>query len=353
MTARHPALARGVWLRACCAYVPEKRVAVEQAIANGWYASEDHAKDGYAAIAVEETKWPAEMAREVGQAALLAAGVQGVGLGLLIHASIHRHGNARLWQPAAWLQAQLDAPDALAFSLSHGCNGLFVALRLALDFLYNPDARDALLIGADRFGTSALDRWQGDYGVLYGDAAAAVLLSNTTGFARVLHCAVESVPTLEGMHRHASEHEEDGADPAREYAIRDSKRAFMARYGRDFFFTAIRDALLRLRTALLAQYDLLARPADWLITPNIGRAIAEPLYAGVFAALARQHYSDMGRHVGHTGTADQFLALAELMQQNLLRPGQRVLLIGAGAGFSCSAMLIQVENNHITEDNHG
>jgi 3-oxoacyl-[acyl-carrier-protein] synthase-3 len=353
MSASHPAAAHTVWLRACCAYVPEQRVPIEDAIANGWYAMADHAKDDYAAIAVEDTKWPAEMARDVGQAALRAAGIAGDAVGLLVHTAIHRHGHARLWQPAAYLQTQLDAADAMAFSLSHGCNGLFIAVQLALDFLYKPDARDALLIGADRFGTSVLDRWQGDYGVLYGDAAVAVLLSNTRGFARVRHCAVASVPALEGMHRGGAEHVESGVDPAREYAIRDSKRAFMVRHGRDYFFTEIRNALLRLRADLLEHCDLLAAPADWLITPNVGHAIAAPLYAGIFAELAQRHYRDMGRHIGHTGTADQFVSLTGLMADRLLVPGQRVLLIGAGAGFSCSALLLEVENNHIEEVNHG
>lgn len=336
-----PRPAGQVWLRACRSYVPEKRVSADDAVAAGWYQQEDHDKDGYLSIAVEDDKWPAEMARLAGQDALRQAGIGGDQVGFLSYASLHRHGHARFWQPAAYLQGALGAPGALAFSLQHGCNGLFVAARLALDYLQRADGRDALLIGADRFGTSSMDRWSGDYGVVYGDAAVALLLSARRGFARLLHLEVESVPALEGMHRHGAEHVETASAPQNEYGIRASKRAFMARHGRAFFFDEIRLALLRLRAGLLERYDLAVNPADWLITPYVGRSIVDSLYGAVFADLARGHCGEFGRQVGHTGTSDQFLGLADLVQSGRLAPGQRVLLIGAGAGFSCSAMLVE------------
>jgi len=335
------------WLRTCASYVPATRVSVYEAIGGGWYGDEEHTKDGYLSVAVESEWWPADMALATARMALDVADADGARLAQLSYASIHRHGNARLWQPAAYLQRVLKAPQALAYSISHGCNAMFVAARLAIDALRGTasgDERAALIVGADRFGTSSFDRWRGDYGVLYGDAAAAVLFGRTPGFARVRHLSIASVPELEGMHRHADEHVEDAAHAAHEFGVRASKKAFMERYGRERFFEAIGTALALLRDDALDGTDLGVRPADWLITPHLSRSITKPLYAGMFRSLAVRHYEEYGLTVGHTGTADPFVSLAALARSGQLERGQRVLLIDSGAGFSCGLMLLDVHD---------
>jgi 3-oxoacyl-[acyl-carrier-protein] synthase-3 len=346
-TAAHAPTTDEFWIRSCAAYVPATRVTVYEAIGRDWYGDEEHTKDGYLSVAVEREWWPADMALATARTALDASGADGARLAQLSYASIHRHGNARLWQPAAYLQRVLKAPQALAFSLSHGCNGMFVAARLALDSLRDVaqgEERDALVVGADRFGTSSFDRWRGDYGVLYGDAAAAVLFGRAPGFARVRHLSIASVPELEGMHRHADEHIEDVGHAAHEFGVRASKKAFIERFGRERFFEAIGAALARLRDDVLGATDLGTRPADWLITPHLSRSITRPLYAGMFRGLAVRHYEEYGLTVGHTGTADPFVSLAALARSGQLERGQRVLLIDSGAGFSCGLMLLDAHD---------
>jgi 3-oxoacyl-[acyl-carrier-protein] synthase-3 len=332
----------GAWLKACAAYAPSARVTTKEAIQQGWYGEEEHAKDQYVSVAVEREWWPADMALASARAALDAAGVDGSQLGQLSFASIHRHGNARLWQPAAYLQSALRAPQALAFSLSHGCNGMFVAARLALDTMRGDSDQDVLVVGADRFGTSSFDRWRGDYGVLYGDAAAAAVFGRTPGFARVQHLSIIGVPELEGMHRHAAAHAEDTAHAQVEFGVRASKKAFMERYGRERFFDVIGGALAQLRDDLVKRFALHEQPVDWLVTPHLGRAISESLYVGMFRDLARHHFGEYGWHIGHTGTADQFAALVALARSGQLENGQRVLLVGSGAGFSCGLILLEI-----------
>ncbi|CAB3756362.1 ketoacyl-ACP synthase III family protein [Paraburkholderia solisilvae] len=337
----------GAWLKACAAYAPSTRVTIDEAIRQGWYGDAEHAKDQYLSVAVEREWWPAEMALATARTALQTAGADGGSVDQLAYASIHRHGNARLWQPAAYLQSALGAPQALAFSLSHGCNGMFVAARLALATLRGDPGRHTLVVGADRFGTSSFDRWRGDYGVLYGDAAAAAVFGSTPGFARVLHLSIAGVPELEGMHRHIAAHVEyadDSTHAQLEFGVRASKKAFMERYGRERFFEAIGAALSRLRDDVLERFALHAQPADWLITPHLGETISAPLYVGMFSEFARQSFAEYGQRIGHTGTADQFVSLAALARSGRLENGQRVLLIGSGAGFSCGLMLLDIHD---------
>lgn len=352
-TASHAPTTDEFWIRACASYVPVTCVTVYDAIGRGVYGDDERTKDGYLSVAVESDWWPADMALATALAALDVAGANGAQLVQLSYASIHRHGNARLWQPAAYLQHMLHAPQALAFSVSHGCNAMFVAARLARDALRCADRNeqaDALVVGADRFGTSSFDRWRGDYGVLYGDAAAAVLFGRTPGFARVRHLSIAGVPELEGMHRHADEHMEDADHAGHEFGVRASKKAFIERYGRERFFDAIGAALARLRDDVLDATDLGTRPADWLITPHLSQSITKPLYAGMFRSLAVRHYEEYGLTVGHTGTADPFVSLAALARSGQLERGQRVLLIDSGAGFSCGLMLLDIHDvSHATQ----
>nr|WKF56729.1 3-oxoacyl-[acyl-carrier-protein] synthase 3 [Paraburkholderia busanensis] len=346
--AASPGAAGDLWLRACAAYTPPTLTTVGEAIQQGWYGEEEHAKDNYLSVAVEQQWWPADMALATARTVLGTLGADAAQLGLLTYTSIHRHGHARLWQPAAALQHALGASQALAFSLAHGCNGMFVASRVALDTLAGASGgKDALVIGSDRFGTSSFDRWRGDYGVVYGDAAAAALFGHAPGFAKVQLLSIAGVPELEGMHRHVDEHAEHAGhrDAARhEFGVRESKKGFMERFGRERFFEAIGHALTSLRDSALKRFDLHANPADWLLTPHVGQAISAPLYEGMFRDLARRHFGAWGRQVGHTGTADQFLSLVALARSGQLENGQRVLLIGSGAGFSCALMLLEVHD---------
>ena len=48
------------------------------------------------------------------------------------------------------------------------------------------------------------------------------------------------------------------------------------------------------------------------------------------------------RSVGHLGAGDQFAGLDHLVATGALAAGQRVLLLGVGAGFSWSAVVLEV-----------
>ncbi len=51
---------------------------------------------------------------------------------------------------------------------------------------------------------------------------------------------------------------------------------------------------------------------------------------------------DYGRSVGHTGTSDQVIGLWRLLEEQKLRTGDRVVLLGAGNGLSLAALVIEI-----------
>jgi 3-oxoacyl-[acyl-carrier-protein] synthase-3 len=332
-----------VYVAGLAAWLPGERMPVADAVAAGLYDAEDASGDGYLSLSTEKNAFPPEMALSAARASLADARLAGSQLGMLAYTSIHRHGQPRIWPPASYLQSELDAPQSLPLTLQQGCNGAFIAIELARRGFGSDLDAPALIVAADRFEASGFNRWSADYGLVYGDAAVALTLSPTAGFAKVLHMGVASVPALERMHRHdvpAPETEHSHVD---EYDIRATKRSFLQRHSRDAFMLPLLASLRRLRDELLAAHDLRGEPADWFVPPFVGNRIRMPTYEHVFAELASANAWCIGREIGHTGASDALLALWRLRHDGRLAPGQRVLMVSAGAGFSCAVALLQMQ----------
>lgn len=262
----------------------------------------------------------------------------------LFHTSIHRHGHKTLWPAAFGIQNSLNlGQNTLAVSLSSdsGCNSAFQACVLARAIFMSGMGDHAIIAGADVFGGGWFDRFGSDLGAVYGDAAAAILLSNETGVFRVLHIDIDSEPRLEEMYRDRRGTDETTARPTEEYDVGASKKRFLERVGRERFRDLFAGCLNRLRARLLNAYPLQAEPAKFVIFPNVGLGISAPLYAAAFSDLALEDHWDFGRLIGHVGTCDQFIGLHDLESNGRFEQGDRVLLVGAGNGLSVATMLIE------------
>ncbi|MGQ0710026.1 MAG: hypothetical protein ACT4NV_09790 [Rhodoferax sp.] len=332
----------GLYLAGLAAELGQERLFVADAVARGHYAAENAAADGYVSLCREPNRAPYDMALNAARAALAEAGVSGARVGTLAHASIHRHGQPRLWSPASWLQRQLGVPStAPVLAVQQGCNGLMQLMASLAPLCAANPGHALLLTGADRFEDSGFDRWASDYGVLYGDAAAALVLSAQTGFARILHLAIDGVPELEALHRDAAATPEGPASWRTEYDIRRSKKAFLVAHGTEGFTAPLNAALARLRSGLLASAQWTGM-VDWVFTPFVGAKIPQASYEAAFAPLGRTNGWQMGQHLGHLGTTDGWVGLAELRRVGALPPGSRVLIVAAGVGFSCSLCLVEL-----------
>jgi len=322
--------------------LPARRITTVQAIEASEYDTPNAERDGYLGAAIEDKLYPADMALHAARKALAESGHAPEQVATLSYASIHRHGHARLWSPAAYLQHQLKIDNALPVSIQHGCNGGFLALKLMAPHIQADQV--GLLVTADRFAESGFNRWMGDYGLIYGDAAVAATVSAQSGFAKILHFDVCSLPALERLHRMPLPSPETAGSYFSEYDIRRTKKSFLEAFSREGFVEPIQRALTRLRNALLDKYNLREHPARWLIPPFVGNSIREETYEAHFGDLATHNAWQFGREIGHTGASDGLLGLHLLRQKGHLQPGDRVLIISAGAGFSCSVVLLEMQS---------
>ncbi|MFI6317054.1 ketoacyl-ACP synthase III family protein [Nonomuraea sp. NPDC050556] len=298
--------------------------------------------DGITSVTVSRGESAPEMATMAARTALERAGRSGGDIGLLLHADVYYQGHD-LWAPASYIQRHAGVPDCPAIEVRQLSNGGMAALGLAASHLTAAgDGAAALITAADRFCPPGFDRWRSDAGTVYADGGAAIVLSRVTGFARLRCLVTESDPGLEAMHR--------GADPfgVAPFSVRGRvdldvvKRAFLAEAG-------ISDSVARVSARqhmaikqALAEAETKLSDIDWFVLPHFGRRRLELAYINPYCIDLERTTWPWGRQVGHLGAGDQLAGLDHLAASGRLRPGDRCLLAGVGAGFSWSCAVVEV-----------
>lgn len=327
-----------LFLAGLAAKTGSQHLSVAQAVDTGVYEADRAAEDGYLGVVQEPESTAYQMAADVSALALKEAGVAPE---MLVYASIHRHGQARLWSPASWLQRELGLDGRVpALAVQQGCNGLMQSVAMTM-VSTKSSFNTGLFVGADCFNKSGFDRWRSDYGLIYGDAAAAFVLSRQNGFARIVHTALDGVPELEELHRDPTASSEGPESWRTEYDVRRTKRAFLTNHGSAGFAEPLTAALKRLRSGLEANTAWRGK-ADILLTPFVGNKTRHATYDAIFGNLAHRNGWDIGRSLGHLGTTDAWVALDKLRKQRELMAGQQILIVSAGVGFSCSITLLEI-----------
>ncbi len=315
---------------------------VRDAVAAGLLDERTARQTRMESVAVSQDRAGPELAAEAGRAALAHAGLGAVDLDLLLHASVHYQGHD-LWPPASYVQRAVHADTCPAIEIRQMSNGGMAALELASGYLLGADDRSAALLTAgDRFCAPAFDRWRSDPGTLYGDAGAALVLSRRSGFARLLSLATVADPELEGMHR--GDDPFGGAPFDRRPAVdlEALKRAYVARNGMSFCVARVSTGQRAALKNALAQADVELERIDLFVLPHLGRRRLDAAFFQPFGIPVERTVLDWAGTVGHLGAADQFAALAHLSAEGRLVPGQLVLLVGVGAGFTWSCAVLRI-----------
>ncbi len=342
---------------------------VGQAVADGRYAPADAAEAGMTSVSVSGES-PPEMAVRAGRLALGMAspGTASLGAASLGAASsgaaspapvspgaaspgLHLHGAARfqgieLWSASCWIANQLmPGPlPGLSMEVNALCNSGLAALELAATMLTaRPDLQDALVTVADWFPEPVVDRWNLDSGVLLGDGGAAALLGRGGGRLRLLSCASRSDPSLEGLQR--GDEPFHAASPAvlKPLVLRRLAREFYAVSGRSpaSVVAAHIDGVQTVVAQALADADTTLADARWVVTPFVGRTSFRFGYAQPLGLDPARTLLDLGLSTGHMGGVDHLYALDHLLREDLLAPGEKVVLIGVGGGFTFSCAVLQ------------
>jgi 3-oxoacyl-[acyl-carrier-protein] synthase-3 len=316
----------------------------EEAVATGQYDAVEFEANGITSARVSELA-PPDMAVRAAEAAIKESAVDPGDFSLVVHSSLWFQG-VDMWPTASYVARFTVGDQVPAIDLLQQCNGAMAALELAagqLSTRTQPAA--ALLTTADRFNLPAIDRWRSESGIVYGDGGTALVLSNRPSFGRLVSTATVVDNSLEQVLRGGDFYDTPrGADTLR---LTDRIASYMGGNG------AIREAAMRLAQAARSAVDQALADAGTdfagvrkVVIPAGGRAKMEWQVNQLLGIEEDMTSWEFGRQNGHLGAGDQFAGLDDLLSRDELAVGDKVLLIGGGAGFSCTCAVIEIVDQH-------
>jgi 3-oxoacyl-[acyl-carrier-protein] synthase-3 len=265
-----------------------------------------------------------DLALHASRAALAAAGIAPTDVDLIIVATT----TPEMVFPstACILQAKLGAAQGPAFDVQAVCSGFVYALAIADRMLAAGMARNALVVGAEIY--SRILDWN-DRGtcVLFGDGAGAVVL------------VPSDTPGILSAHLHADGHHKDIlCVPGTVRDGRVSGHPFVQMDGGHVFKFAVK-VLAEVAEEALTATGIAASAIDWVIPHQANIRIMDATMKKLHLPHERLIVT-VDRH-GNTSAASIPLALDEAVRDGRIRPGQLVMLLGVGGGFTWGSVFLR------------
>jgi 3-oxoacyl-[acyl-carrier-protein] synthase-3 len=231
------------------------------------------------------------------------------------------------------LQASLGAVHAAAFDIDAACSGFLYGMTVAEGLMSSGNARNALVVGAERLSTIVNYQDRGTC-ILFGDGVGVALLQPADNGQGVLSTYMKSDGRLADLlYRPAG----GSVRPVDQDVLQDqSHMLHMA--GREVFKHAVRSMADACDRAL-EQAGLSGEDIDILIPhqANIRIIDATAKHAGI---PPEKVYVNVDRY-GNTSAASIPIALDECVREGRIKSGDIVLLVAFGAGFTWASCAIR------------
>jgi 3-oxoacyl-[acyl-carrier-protein] synthase-3 len=234
---------------------------------------------------------------------------------------------------ACLIQDRLGASRAGAFDLSAACTGFIFALNMAAQAIISGSIDNALVIGSETL--SRLVNWEDrSTCILFGDGAGALVLEASERPGGVLSCTMRS----DGSGGNVLSLPAGGSYMPTTLETVSKKLHTIHMNGREVFRFATRVMAESTREAVF-DAGLTIRDIDVVVPHQANSRIIE--------AAARSLKLPMSRVVvnidryGNTSTASIPIAMCEAIKAGRVKPGDRVALVGFGAGLTWGAMVLQ------------
>jgi len=272
----------------------------------------------------------ATMATRAGRTALRVAGVTPAQLGLVIVATVTPE--SPFPSTASLVQDALGATNAGAFDLSAGCSGFVYALSLARDVICSGSTDHVLVIGSETLSriTDWTDR---NTCVLFGDGAGAVVVSACGEACGVM----ASVLGSDGSGGDLLIVPAGGSRiPATPETIRNGDH-YIKMNGREVY---------RFATTIVPKAtETVLRKAGWEMS-DVAQMIPHQANSRIIDAATKRLgvpeekvFVNVDRY-GNTSGASIPIALCEAIEQGRVLPGDKLVMVGFGAGLSWAAVAL-------------
>jgi len=273
----------------------------------------------------------AEMGAEAARIAMCRAQVQPGEIDLIVVATATP--DRLLPSTACDLQALLGASNAAAFDISAACSGFIYALSVAEGYLAAGRGEIALVVSTEKM--SGITDWTDrSTCVLFGDGAGAAVVRRSTNGRGMISQFMRSDGTLaELLWRPAG-----GVKLPLDHQLLDERMHLVKMAGREVFKAAVRSMAEAVDQALL-RAGMTGDDIDLFVPhqANIRIIEATARYAGI---PMEKVFVNVDRY-GNMSSATLPIALDEAQEQGRLKPGDNVLLVAFGAGFTWGSAVLR------------
>lgn len=229
---------------------------------------------------------------------------------------------------AALIQDRMGIPKSSgAIDISAACAGFCSALNLAAALVGSGQTRNALIIGGESL-TRAVDYTDRSTCVLFGDGAAAMLIEYDERRTLAGMDSGSDGSAGPALYRTSTRREIDGVSDG---------SGLLRQQGRDVYrwvLENIPNAIDR----ILARAGVQLSDIDWFIPHSANMRMIEALCKRI--NFPREKTLTSLEYYGNTSAVSIPLALIPAVRDGIVKPGDRILLIGFGGGLvSAGAVL--------------
>ena len=275
-----------------------------------------------------EDQFPSTLAVEASIKALRVANLRPTDLDLIICST----SSPEYIFPATacLIQDQLGATKAGAFDLLAACSGFIYALNMGAQAIRSGSIKSALIIGSETL--SRFINWKDrNTCMLFGDGAGAFVLQASDQPGGVLSAVMHSdgsggdLLTLAGG---------GSRYPANESTLLDGKH-YIQMDGKEVFRFATR-VMASATEEVLACAGLTKDQVQWIIPHQANIRIIEAAARGLKLPMDR-FIVNLERY-GNTSTASIPMAMVEAVEKGQIKPGEKIVMVGFGAGLTWGAL---------------
>jgi len=230
---------------------------------------------------------------------------------------------------ASVIQDQLGAKRAGAFDVNAACSGFIYSLATAYHFVLGGLYRNIIVVGSEVY-SRIIDWHDRSTCVLFGDGAGAVLVQGMEGERPLVGFSLGS----------------DGSKGEVLYApgicgpIGNGAKSghFLVMEGKEVFKAAANIMVASSRQAL-TQVGWTTGDVDLFIPHQANKRIID-MASKQLGVPQERVYLNLHRY-GNTSSASIPIAVCEAVEEERLKPGDKLVMVGFGAGFSWGAMALE------------
>lgn len=293
-----------------------------------WIVTRTGIRERRVAAANEST---ASMAAVAGLRAIHTAGLVPDDIDLIVLATL----TPDYWMPstAALVKEAIGNTRATAFDVMAACSGFVYAYATASAYIAAGMARHVLVIGAELL-TRFLDYSDRSTCILFGDGAGAVVLSASE--EPTAPVGIEMTTEPQGAYMIWLPAGGSKSPPSPETIARGEHKIRME--GRETYRFATR-TLASTALAAVGRAGLRPDDIDLFIPHQANIRIIEAVAKGLDLPMERM-YVNLDRY-GNTSAASVPIALAEAVNEGRVKPGDHIVLVAFGAGFTSGAVAME------------